>query len=92
MDSNMKNLGGQNRNAKSSWPLLPRSEILDTVAAAATKSFSNTKVNHLWDSSFSWKLCLPTLSCHKINGHMEKQEMETGNWKWNWKQEWKCNL
>ena len=36
---------GQNRNANSFWPSFLRSEVLDgQVAAAATKSVSNSKV------------------------------------------------
>lgn len=50
----------QNRNAKSSWPsvlsLVQKWGSRQTVAATATKSLSNSKVKHLWDSSFSWKL------------------------------------
>jgi len=34
------------------------------VAATAAKSFLNAKVEHLWDSSFSWKMVLITLCCH----------------------------
>ena len=59
----------QNRNAMTSLAFSSQccSEVrFLIVAAAATNSVSNTKVENLWNSSFSWKLLLTALCCHKI--------------------------
>ena len=57
-----------NRNAKSSWPsVLHKWGSWKTIAAATAKSLTNAKVEHLWDSSFSWELFLTSLPGHKIN-------------------------
>ena len=53
MDSNIKEM---QRVPSLQFSVFSRSEVVDTiVAAAATKSLSNSKVEHVWDSSFPWK-------------------------------------
>ena len=41
---------------------------ISSQSAAATKNLPNTKVEHLWDSSLSWKLFLaPFVKHHKMS-------------------------
>ena len=41
--------------------------LIGSGICSKKKSLSNFKVEHLWDSSFFWKLLLTALCCHKIN-------------------------
>ena len=60
----------QNRNTKSFWPsvlVCPEVRFIIGSSSYSNKSLSNSKVEHLWDSSLSWVLSGTALCCHKKN-------------------------
>ena len=62
---------GQNRRQRvpgHQFLVLSRSEVLDRQQQLQQQKFLQTgEVEHVWDISFSWKLFLTVLCCHKIN-------------------------
>ena len=50
----------------------PEMMFLVQSSSCSNKKSSNTKVKHLWDSSFSWKLFVTALCCHRLTGTTER--------------------
>jgi len=83
----MVQTGNKTEMQASSWPsvlsLIQKwsSWQIVSIAAAATKSFSNTKVKHLWGCSFFCKLFLLFVVTNKLRGFFSGMVLNWGYWK-----------